>query len=317
MTAQAFWCIGPQQGAVRPAALGAGVLVQTLYTGISRGTERLVYEGRVPPSENDRMRGPAQEGSFPFPVKYGYCAVGRVCEGPRSGQIVFALHPHQTAFRLPDSALSAVPDSVPPARAVLAANMETALNLIWDSGASAGDRIAVIGAGVLGALTGYLAARLPGAEVTLIDPNPARAGLAAQLGCAYATPDHAPGDCDVVFHLSATAAGLRLALDLAGQEATIVEGSWHGAGETALPLGGAFHSRRLRLVSSQVGQLPAARLPRWTYARRMAKALALLADPALDALISGESAFSTMPAHYGAILSNPDTLCHRIFYPTS
>ncbi|MCH8465592.1 MAG: zinc-binding alcohol dehydrogenase [Roseinatronobacter sp.] len=314
MSAPAFWCIGPQQGAIRPGSLGEGVLVETLFSGISRGTERLVFTGGVPQSEYGRMRGPAQEGAFPFPVKYGYCAVGRICEGPRMGQIVFALHPHQTAFRLPDSALADVPDDVPAGRAVLAANMETALNLLWDSGASAGDRIAVIGAGVLGALTGYLAARMPGADVTLVDPNPARAALAARLGCAYAAPDAGPRECDIVFHLSATAAGLRLALDVAGQEATIVEGSWHGAGETPLPLGGAFHSRRLRLVSSQVGQLPPARLPRWTYARRMAKALALLADPALDALISGESEFHAMPARYGAILSDPDTLCHRIRY---
>nr|WP_210730550.1 zinc-binding alcohol dehydrogenase [Roseibacterium persicicum] len=294
--------------------MGEGVAVEMLYSGISRGTERLVFEGRVPETEHDRMRGPAMEGAFPFPVKYGYCAVGRVAEGALAGRAVFALHPHQARFRLPEAALTPLPDALPPERAVLGANMETALTLVWDSGACPGDRIAVIGAGVVGALAGYLAARLPGAEVTLVDTNPARAPLAAALGCRFALPGDAPADCDVVLHLSASAPGLATAIACAGQEATVVEGSWHGAGTTPVPLGGAFHSRRLRLVGSQVGHVPPARAPRWSYARRMAKALELLADPALDALISGETAFADLPARYGAILSDPDTLCHRIRY---
>lgn len=310
----ALWCVGPGQASLRPCSMGEGDLVEMLYSGISRGTERLVFEGRVPASEHTRMRGPAQEGDFSFPVKYGYCAVGRVLEGPLAGKAVFALHPHQSRFRLPVTAMTPLPDGLPPARAVLAANMETALNILWDSGAGAGDRIAVIGAGVVGALTGYLAARLPGADVTLVDVNPQREKIAQGLGCRFARRGDAPKDCDVVVHLSASAKGLAIAMDCAGQDATIVEGSWHGSGDTPVPLGGAFHSRRLRLVSSQVGRLPPARAPRWTYARRMAKALDLLADPALDALISGETLFSDLPAQYGAILSDTNTLCHRIRY---
>lgn len=312
--APALWCVGPAQVELRPGLLGEGVAVDMFYSGISRGTERLVFEGRVPDSESDRMRGPAMEGDFPFPVKYGYCAVGRVAEGALAGRLVFALHPHQARFRLPESALTPLPEDLPPGRAVLAANMETALTLLWDSGAGAGDRIAVIGAGVLGALTAYLAARLPGAEVTLVDTNHDRAALAAHLGCRFAAPDHAPRECDVVFHLSASAQGLATAIGCAGPEALVLEGSWYGAGTTQVPLGGAFHSRRLRLVGSQVGQIPPARAPRWTYARRLAKALELLTDPALDALISGETAFADLPARYGAILSDPATLCHRIRY---
>ena len=314
--AQALWCVGPGRAELRPGALGAGALVETLFSGISRGTERLVFRGRVPESEYDRMRGPAQEGTFPFPVKYGYGAVGRVVDGALAGAAVFALHPHQTRFRLPVSALTPLPVTLPPERAVLGANMETALNLLWDSGAGAGDRIAVIGAGVVGALAGYLAARLPGAEVTLVDVTADRAALAERLGCGFSLPEAAPEDCDVVLHLSATAEGLATAIACAGTEATVVEGSWHGSGATPVPLGAAFHSRRLRLVSSQVGRLPAPRAPRWNPARRMAKALALLADPALDALISGETAFADLPARYGAILADPGTLCHRVRYDT-
>lgn len=313
-TAPALWCVGPGQVELRPGALGEGVPVELLYSGISRGTERLVLEGRVPESEHVRMRCPAQEGDFPFPVKYGYGAVGRITAGDAEGRLVFALHPHQVRVRLPAEALHPLPEGLPPARAVLGANMETALNLLWDSGASAGDRIAVVGAGVVGALAGYLAARLPGAEVTLVDVNPGRAALAGRLGCRFAGPVDAPRECDRVLHLSATAAGLATALACAGEEAMVLEGSWHGAGETPVPLGGAFHSRRLRLVGSQVGRLPADRVPRWSHRRRLAKALELLRDPVLDGLVDGETPFAELPARYGAILSDPATLCHRVRY---
>lgn len=315
MNALALWCVAPDRAEIRPGLVGDdGVAVEALFSGISRGTERLVAAGRVPASEHQRMRGPGMEGTFPFPVKYGYCSVGRVTEGALAGRCVFALFPHQTTYRLPESMLTPLPDALPPERAIMAANMETALTILWDSGAGAGDRIAVIGGGVVGALVASLAARLPGAEVTLVDINPDRAPLAQALGIAFAQPDAAPQECDVVIHTSATEAGLALALSLAGQEATVVEASWHGDAPVRVPLGGAFHSRRLRLVSAQVGHVPAARLPRWTYARRMGKALELLCDPRLDALISGESAFSDLPTDYARILSSPDTLCHRIRY---
>ena len=314
MSAMGLWCVAPGEAALRPGETGDGVLVETLYSGISRGTERLVFNGRVPESEHERMRGPAQEGSFDFPVKYGYSAVGRIAEGADAGQIVFALHPHQDRFRAPATMLARLPRGVPPERAVLTANMETALNILWDSGAGAGDRIAVIGAGLVGLLTGYLAAKLPGAEVTLVDIDPGRDGIAERMGCDFALPAKAPAECDVAIHLSATPEGLATALDCAANDATVVEASWHGAGAIPVALGGAFHSRRLRLVSSQVGNLPPARRPRWSHGRRLAKALDLLEDDRLDALISGETAFSELPERYGAILSDPATLCHRIRY---
>jgi threonine dehydrogenase-like Zn-dependent dehydrogenase len=317
MTAAALWCTAPRQAEIRPGRLGDGDAVTTLFTAISRGTERLVFEGRVPETEYTRMQAPAQEGTFPFPVKYGYCAVGHLRDGPRAGQAVFALHPHQTRFRMDPAMLTTLPEDLPPERAVLGANMETALNILWDSGAAAGDRVAVVGAGVVGALVAYLAARLPGAEVTLIDRLAGRRGLAEAMGCAFAEPEAAPAERDVVVHTTATAAGLATALDCAGQAATIVEASWHGSGTTAVPLGGAFHSRRLRLVSSQVGGIPPARAPRWSHGRRMAKALELLRDPVLDHVISGETPFGELADRYGAILSDPDTLCHRVRYDPS
>lgn len=317
MTPLALWCTGSNTAELRPAEPGNGVLVQTLFSGISRGTERLVFEGRVPQSESSRMKAPYQEGEFSFPVKFGYCAVARVEEGEHKGQEVFALYPHQDSFRLSEDALYPLPKNLPSERAVLAANMETALNVLWDSGAAAGDRIAIIGAGVLGSLIGYLAARLPGAEVTLIDLNPARSELAKKLGCNFSLPASAPEECDVVIHTSASESGLALALEVAGQEATVLEASWYGSDAVSLSLGAAFHSRRLRIISSQVGSLPLSRTPRWSHQRRMLKALELLCDPALDALISGETDFADMPTNYARVLSNPETLCHRIRYQTT
>jgi NADPH:quinone reductase-like Zn-dependent oxidoreductase len=319
--ARALWITAPGRAELRETGVAPGrddAVVETLVSGISRGTERLVFRGRVPESERARMRCPLQEGAFPYPVKYGYAAVGRVAEGPAPlvGRPVFVLHPHQDRFAAPAAMLVPLPDGVPAERAVLGANMETALNIVWDAGAAPGDRIAVIGAGVVGALAAWLCARLPGTEVTLVDTNAERARLAAALGCGFAGPGQAmPEDCDLVIHASGSAGGLAAAIAAAGPEATVVEASWHGEGTTPVPLGGAFHSRRLRLVSSQVGAVPAARRARWSNRRRLETALALLADPTLDVLVSGETSFAEMPGRYGAILDDPATLCHLIRYP--
>ncbi len=243
------------------------------------------------------MRAPLQEGDFPFPIKYGYCAVGRVEAGPADllGRTVFCLHPHQDRFVAPVAMLSPVPDDVAPRRATLAANMETALNAVWDSGAGPADRIVVIGGGIVGLLVGFIAASLPGAEVTLSDIDPSRAAMAARLGMAFAQPAALPRDAEVVFHTSASAAGLATAIDCAGDEATIIEMSWYGDGTVAIPLGGAFHSRRLRIVASQVGMVSPSRRVRWPFARRLEAALDLLRDPRLDALVTDTIDFADAP----------------------
>jgi threonine dehydrogenase-like Zn-dependent dehydrogenase len=317
--ARALWIAAPGRAELRPAEVARGpgdVVVETRFSGISRGTEALVLRGGVPRAERARMRAPLQEGTFPFPVKYGYAAVGRVAEGPGDllGREVFVLHPHQDRFAAPAAMAVPLPPGLPPGRAILAANMETALNIVWDAGALPCDRIAVVGAGVVGALAAWLCARLPGAEVTLVDVNPGRGPLAAALGCGFAPPGDAPVDCDLVIHASATGEGLATALGAAGLEATVVEASWYGDRPPTVGLGGAFHSRRLRLLSSQVGLVPTARRARWSNRRRLEAALGLLADPRLDALISGETAFDDVAPRYGAILERPDTLCHRIYY---
>ena len=299
--ARALWYTGKGRAELRPVDVpepGPGeAMVLTLWSGISRGTERLVFEGRVPLSEYDRMKAPFQEGEFPYPVKYGYCAVGIIETGPKEwlGVPVFALHPHQTRFVVPVDRLVAIPETLPLRRAALAANMETALNGLWDSGAGPGDRIVIVGAGLVGLLVAFLAARLPGADVTVVDIDPSRADMVAALGASFRGPHDVTGDADVVFHASANAEGLSTALSAAGVEATIVELSWYGDRQVLVPLGGAFHSRRLRIVSSQVGQVAPARRPRWTYARRLRKALDLLQDDVLDRLITGETTFEALP----------------------
>jgi threonine dehydrogenase-like Zn-dependent dehydrogenase len=307
--ARALWYVAPGRVDLweeSVAPLGPGeARVRTLWSGVSRGTERLILAGRVPVSEHARMRAPAQQGAFPFPVKYGYAAVGTVEDGPDelAGRTVFALVPHADVFTAATEALVPVPASVPPRRAVLAANMETALNGLWDGGVGPGDRVAVIGAGLVGCLVASLAARIAGTEVTLVDILPERAAVAEALGCRFTVPEDCPGDCDVVFHASASAPGLAAALAAAGAEAAIVEMSWYGEGTVAAPLGGAFHSQRLRLVGSQVGSVSPSRRPRWDYRRRLGKALDLLDDPRLDVLLDTEIAFADLPRRLPAALA--------------
>lgn len=319
-TARALWMPAARDAVIldTPFSVPEGAEeIKTLFSGISRGTERLVFNGSVPASEHAQMRAPFQEGEFTFPVKYGYSAVGEVQSGARARQVVFSLFPHQAHFAVPAHMAVSVPADVPAARAVLAANMETAINISWDAQMAVGDRVAIVGCGVVGALCGYLAAKIPGTDVTLVDIDPGRAALAETLGCAFAGPDAALdqiGEADVVIHASATADGLSLALALAGTEATVVEASWYGDARPEVPLGGRFHRARLQLISSQVGRIPARHAARWDFGRRLTKALALLSDPALDALISGETAFDELPAAYADILSDPTTLCHRVRY---
>ncbi len=318
--ATALWFEAPEICKVRNEALGkpaeGEVLVRTLYSGISRGTEALIFRGLVPESEFERMRGPHMQGSFPFPVKYGYAAVGQVEVGPSHlrGQNVFSLHPHQDKFIVAADQVTLLPETLPARRAILAANMETALNIVWDAGIQPGDRVAVFGAGVVGTLVAYLASRIVGTETTVVDRDPKRQELAAALGLNFALAGRLQGDFDVLVNATAAAEALQEAIAHAGMEARIIEASWYGDRAVSIPLGGAFHSRRLSLVSSQVGAIPSSRRARWTYARRMAKALELLLDVRLDRLISGETSFSELPAAYSRILSAQDTLCHRIRY---
>jgi threonine dehydrogenase-like Zn-dependent dehydrogenase len=319
--ALAFWLREPGAGEIRPVPLpvpGEGdVLVRTLRSGVSRGTETLVFRGGVPPSQYAVMRAPFQEGEFPGPVKYGYLNVGVVETGPAElrGRTVFCLYPHQTAYVVPSRAVAVVPQDVPPQRAVLAGTVETAVNALWDAAPLLGDRVTVVGAGMVGCCAARLLARFPGVRVTLVDVDPGRAEVAQALGVDFAVPSEADEGRDLVVHTSATSAGLQQALDLLAPEGTVIDLSWYGDAEVRLSLGGAFHSGRLGIRASQVGAVSPARRGRRTAAERLALALELLRDPAFDALISGASRFDDLPDVMSRLAAGTlPALCHTVTY---
>ncbi|MET7671398.1 zinc-dependent alcohol dehydrogenase [Micromonospora luteifusca] len=319
--AYACWVREPGAAEIRPVSLPTPgpdeVLVRTRYSGVSRGTETLVFAGRVPADQHAAMRAPFQEGDFPGPVKYGYLSVGVVEQGPPEllGRTVFCLHPHQSAYVVPATAVVPVPDGVPPARAVLAGTVETAVNALWDAAPLVGDRVSVVGAGMVGCCVAALLARFPGVEVELVDTDARRAGVAGALGVEFAQPADATGDRDLVVHASATGAGLQSSLDLLAPEGTVVELSWYGDRPVQVSLGGAFHSGRLTVRSSQVGMVSPARRGRRSYTDRLALALDLLDDPAFDALITGASRFAELPDVLARLSAGDlSALCHLITY---
>ncbi|MFD0688846.1 zinc-dependent alcohol dehydrogenase [Actinomadura fibrosa] len=318
--ARAFWIRSPGEGEIRTETLPDpgpdDVLVRTLCTGVSRGTEALVFHGRVPAGQHEVMRAPFQSGAFPGPLKYGYLNVGVVEQGPSGllGRPVFCLYPHQTRYVVPAAAVSPVPDGVPPERAVLAGTVETAVNALWDAAPLVGDRIAVVGAGMVGCAVAGVLSGLPGVDLQLVDTDPARADTARALGVPFASPDDAEGDRDLVVHASATEAGLARSLELLAPEGEVIELSWYGDRRISVPLGEHFHPRRLAIRGSQVGTVSPRRARR-TFADRLALALRLLADPRFDALITGESPFDDLPEIMPRLADGAlPALCHRIAY---
>jgi len=318
--ARAFWLREPGVGEIRPARLPEPgpdeLVIRTIRSAVSRGTETLVFRGGVPASQYADMRAPFQEGDFPGPVKYGYLNVGVVEHGPTPlrGRTVFCLYPHQTSYVVPARSVVIVPDDVPAERAVLAGTVETAVNALWDAAPLVGDRVAVVGAGMVGCCVARLLARIPGVQVTLVDVDDTRAEVAAAVGAEFAEPDFAPGGRDLVFHTSATSAGLQRSLELLGPEGTVVDLSWYGDAEVTLSLGGAFHSQRLGIRASQVGRVSAARRDTRTTTDRLELALVLLRDPAFDVLLTGASPFEELPDVMGRLAAGQPALCHSITY---
>ena len=322
LTAQAFWVREPGHGEIRPVELEQpgvdDVLVRTLWSGISRGTETLVFQGRVPEDQHTAMRAPFQEGGFSGPVKYGYLSVGAVEQGPDDlrGRTVFCLYPHQTAYVVPASAVVAVPDGVPAARAVLAGTVETAINALWDGAPLVGDRVTVLGAGMVGCCVARLLSGFPGIDVVLADIDEGRADIAAALGVEFALPGDAAGGRDLVFHASASSAGLQRSLELLAPEGTVIDLSWYGDGQVHLALGGAFHAGRLAIRSSQVGVVSPARRHTRATGDRLRLALQLLRDPAFDALLTGESRFAELPTVMAGLADGSlPAVCHIVTYP--
>ncbi len=320
-SAHAFWITGPESSEIRAETiadpLDGEVAIQTLYSAISRGTESLVYKGAIPPSEFDRMRAPFQEGDFSTPVKYGYINVGVIDQGPSKllGRSVFCMYPHQTYYVVPEKSVYLLPDDVPPARAVLAANLEAVVNGLWDAIPRVGDRVTIVGAGVLGLLFAWLTTRFPGCNVEIVDTNPEKKNLADKIGVSFKSPSQIKPESDLVIHTSGTSEGLSTSLACANFEAKILEMSWFGNQQVSLPLGEAFHSQRLTLQSSQVSSISTFQRGRWSSERRMELILRLLSEPDLDMLITGESKFKELPSVMKKLSREAgNTLCHRIKY---
>ena len=307
-TAQALYYIAPGRTELREVALAplmpGQVEVRTLFSGLSRGTERLVAAGAVPPGEYAAMRAPHQEGDFPFPVKYGYAAAGVVEAGPEGllGRHVFSLYPHQSRFRVDAGAVVVVPDEVPAARAILAANAETALNAIWDAGVEPGERVLVLGAGLLGCLIAAFLSRIHD-RVDVTDKLAEPAAALGDFPVNFVSTETLGGNYQLVLHSTASAAGLQTAIDALGFEGRVIELSWFGDRPVPLMLGGAFHSRRLAIRASQVGHVAPSRRAATTRRDRLVEALALLADPRLDRLITGEVEFTSLPGQISRLLA--------------
>ncbi|MHC2998427.1 zinc-dependent alcohol dehydrogenase [Microbacterium sp. HJ5] len=319
MRATAFWVEAPGRGSLRDAVVDepddGEVLVRTLFTGVSRGTESVVFRGGVPTGERQRMRAPFQEGDFPGPVKYGYLNVGVVERGPADlvGRTVFALYPHQSVYVVPGSAVTPVPEDVPPRRAVLAGAVETAVNILWDAAPLVGDRMTVIGAGMIGCAVARLARGIPGLELTVVDADPAKSAVCDELGLTFALPDDAPRDRDLVIDTSGAGEGLQLAIDTAAVEGVVVEASWFGDHAVSLRLGGDFHSRRLTIRSSQVGMVSRPRRATRSTGDRLALALELLRDRGFDRLLTGDSSWRDLPAVMTGITAGTSPgICHTI-----
>ncbi|BCT74313.1 dehydrogenase [Sinomonas cyclohexanicum] len=330
--ATAYWTTGPYCGELRHEPLAplreGDALVRTLYSGHSRGTENLVHAGNVPARVAKLMEAPHQEGHFPAPVKYGYLSVGVVEAGPGDlvGRTVFCLYPHQDRYVVPVGDLTAVPDGVPPRRAILAGAVETAVNALWEAGPRIGDRVAVVGCGLIGGSVAALLRRFPLERLQAVDRDPSRVELAAALGVPFVLPEDAAEDCDIVFHASATSAGLTRSLEIAGDDGEVIELSWYGSGDVSVPLGADFHARRLALRASQVGQVARPRQARRTTAQRLALALGLLRDPVFDAFLGTPSDFADLPATMDRLAGDTGRapagpsgaspgLCHLIRYP--
>jgi 2-desacetyl-2-hydroxyethyl bacteriochlorophyllide A dehydrogenase len=317
--ARALWIEAAGRAALRSQALpelGAGdVEVEASFSALSRGTESLVFRGQVPAELFGSMRCPHQEGELSFPVKYGYCSVGRVVAGSEAvGRRVFCLYPHQDRYVVSARDVVPIPDAVPDRRAVLAANMETAINGLWDAAPALGSRVAVIGAGAVGLLAASLLFRIPGVELQIVDIDPEKDAVCRALGLEPVRPERAARDCDLVLHASGAPAGLELGLELAGFEATILELSWYGNKPVSLPLGGRFHNARLRIQSSQVGHVATRQRARWSYRRRMELALRLLSNPAYDALLGEPVAFDDLPSALPTLLERSTSVTQLIEY---
>lgn len=298
------------------------VLVETVASAISAGTELLFLRGQVPADLSVDSAIAALSGAVRFPLRYGYACVGRVTavgaetEPGWIGRTVFAFHPHTSHFTVPAAQVIVVPDDIDPLRAALLPNMETAVNLVMDGQPVIGERVAVVGLGVVGLLTVALLAHFPLVHLLAVDPLPQRRALALALGAHTATtPDELTESAafDLTYEVSGAPAALNTALALTGYAGRIVIGSWYGAKQAPLDLGGAFHRSRIRLLASQVSTLDPHWLGRWDKVRRIDVAWTMLRRVDVAPLITHRMPVTQAPEAYRLLSEAPDRTLQVIF----
>ena len=317
-----LWFTGPRRVELRqgqpssPLAPGE-VKARALHSGISQGTELLLYRNEGPRVFDPSLDAP---GTPVYPRRYGYSWVGNIVEsrarGVEVGQCVFALRSHGDVHVLRPEVIRTIPASIPSTRATLAANMETALTVVWDAGIAIGDRVLVLGGGVVGLLTAMLAKVAGAARVSVVEPFPRRRQAALSLGAdeAFSPGQDVPdGECDVVIEATGDPASLDRAIAHAGLEATIVVASFYGERRSPIALGTEFHRRRLHLTASQVSRIPAHKTARWDASRRFAMVLERLTDPRLDALVEPPVPFAEAPAVFARLDADPGMALHTVF----
>jgi threonine dehydrogenase-like Zn-dependent dehydrogenase len=319
--ARAFWLTGKGRGALKREALPdpggeEWCVVRAMFSAVSPGTERLVADGKVPVALRKEMRCPYMGGNFPFPVKYGYSLVGEVVQGPVElrGRKVHVLHPHQDVCVVRSEDVRPLPDDLPPARATLASNMETAVTAAWDSGVALGERVLVVGFGIVGSLIARIFGLGPAVDLEIAEKRPDRRRLAESMGFR-ATGRPSAESFDVAFDTSGTPAGLQTAIDSVGVEGRVVAVSWFGAEPVRLDLGGSFHSRRKRIIGSQVSRIPGSLRPRWDIRRRTELVFRLLERPEFDLHVGPTVPFTELPKAFETLVRrSPGGLSPLIMY---
>jgi 2-desacetyl-2-hydroxyethyl bacteriochlorophyllide A dehydrogenase len=293
------------------------VRVRAVLSAISQGTEMLVYRGEV--DAGLALDLPTLAGGYGFPLKYGYASVGRAVAVGRDvravseGDLVFALHPHQDEYVLSESLVRHLPDRTTPEQGVFVANLETAINVVLDAKPRLGEVVAVFGQGVVGLLITQLLRR-SGARVVAVEPSALRRSFAERCGAELAiTPQDGTvlrrltrgRGADLAIDASGSPSALQEAIDSVALEGTVVVCSWYGEKPVPLDLGGLFHRRRVRLVSSQVGRIDPSLAPRWDRERRLELATSLLGELVLADLITHRIPFARAADAY-ALLDGGD-----------
>jgi threonine dehydrogenase-like Zn-dependent dehydrogenase len=286
---------------------GKELLVESFFSLVSIGTERTVALGMVPPEIREQMKVPYMEGSFSFPCKYGYSLVGKIIRGPAGlkNRFVHLMHPHQDMAWVHPSSVFPLPDGIPPRRAVLAGNMETAVNALWDSEISVGDSVLIAGFGIVGALIALLASCIPGVAIVVLETNEKRRSLAAKLGFDL-FENFRTGNTpfDAALNTTGDENALQICIDNTGFESQVTEVSFYGTKAVSVRMGGNFHISRKRIAVSQVSNLPLKKLARWDHLRRKQLVYNLLKDNRFDCLVENAVPFHDAPVLFKLIRSN-------------